>query len=416
MSVANKSKKGRKTALLNAGADERSLLVIIVDCSPLAWGERDILRKKQDTARAAAGKPSVGPATLDEVLESVLAFCSAYRLTSFGSGSSSVASASGLVVVGVADSQSAVVYPRKDALHEMLSHPENFTSAALDTRQIRTDIMTGVADLVARAASKAAAAEHPVTSTNGGTVAFGASSRQAAMASAFSSALCLINRFLVAAGSSDGISALQSEQFLSRSDDDGVVALIGNSKAGERKKQRARAWTPRILIIQASEDRSRDYNAFMNCAFSAIKQQIVVDGCFLTAGSGGKGSNATHSSLFLEQVCDLTGGVYSAPSGRAQVEGALTEVLYSVFLPPISCRHLMNLPAQNKVDFRARCFDVAEGDGKSGSSNSMADMAFVCNLCLSIFKNMPKGPKCPTCETTIISIDNVKVKNKKQKT
>ena len=209
----------------------------------------------------------------------------------------------------------------------------------------------------------------------------GNSFRQAAIAAAFSRALCLINRFLVAAKSSVGLSALSEDRFLQRADDEGVVALMGNKKKKSNTAQSA--WSPRIMIVQASEDRGPDYNAVMNCAFAAVKHQISVDGCFLTAGKPA-------SSAFLEQVCDLTGGVFLAPSGAAQVDGALSEVLLSVFLPPLQGRHHLNLPALNKVDFRARCFESGE----------MVDMAFCCNQCLSVFSKKPKG-KCPTCQATI---------------
>lgn len=349
----------------------QSLLVLVIDASPLAWGDRDLKRTAQDKARAAAGKKrSVGPAILEEVLDSIQAFCSAF---------SGVERDAGLVVIGVADNETAIVYPRKDALNDWLSNPENY---AADMKRMRVDLITGVGELVGRASKKAQ-------------VRSNSSSRQGAMASGFSSALCVINRFLVAARAG-GVSALQSESFLNRSEDDGVVALIGGS-GGKKKSgnRQARAWSPRIMLVQASEDRSRDYNAVMNCAFAAVKHQIVVDGCFLAAGNNNKSSSA-----FLEQVCDLTGGVFLAPSGAAQVDGALTEVLFSVFLPPLSCRPALNLPTLNKVDFRARCFETAQ----------IVDMAHVCNQCLSIFSNKPKGGSCPTCGAKILLTDSKKHK------
>ena len=88
--------------------------------------------------------------------------------------------------------------------------------------------------------------------------------------------------------------------------------MIGGS--GKKKTKKANAWSPRILLLQASEDRSRDYNAFMNCAFAAVKHNVVVDGCFVPSGQG-----AT-SSAFLEQACDLTGGVFWRPVGRRRWE------------------------------------------------------------------------------------------------
>ena len=139
----------------------------------------------------------------------------------------------------------------------------------------------------------------------------------------------------------------------------------------------------RALIIQASQDRTSDYNALMNCAFAANKSDIVIDGCFIPSG----GKDDPKTSPFLEQIVDQTKGVYlSVPSGAAQVGGALSEVLMSVFLPPPSTRPNMNLPKLNNVDFRARCFETGES----------IDVAQICNQCLSIFKEKPKD-NCLTC-------------------
>lgn len=231
---------------------------------------------------------------------------------------------------------------------------------------------SGIADLFTRAAARAEK---------------GQAFRQGAIAAAFTRVLCLINRFLVTAKSSVAISALSEERFQQRSDDaGGVVAMMSNSSSSKNKKNKSlaqSAWSPRIMIVQASEDRGSDYNAIMNCAFAAVKHQIVVDGCFLKAGG-------VDSSAFLEQVCDLTGGVFLAAPEAAQVNGALTEVFLSVFLTPLAARRHLNLPGLDKVDFRARCFETGK----------MVDMAVCCNQCLSIFSNKPSG-RCPTCQATI---------------
>jgi transcription initiation factor TFIIH subunit 3 len=208
------------------------------------------------------------------------------------------------------------------------------------------------------------------------------------MAAAFSLALCMVNRFLVSTHTGEGVSALQKDHFLNQTGDGGVLSMIGGDK-DKRKSKRSNAWSPRILLVQASEDRSRDYNAFMNCAFAAVKHNVIVDGCFIPSGGNVK-TGSSSSSAFLEQACDLTGGVFLAPSGAAQVGGALTEVLMSVFLAPRSCRSSLNLPAINKVDFRARCFETGE----------IVDVAYVCNQCLSIFKKKP-NEVCPTCQADI---------------
>jgi transcription initiation factor TFIIH subunit 3 len=368
----------------NKRQDSRSLLTIVVDVSPVTWGERDMRRSAMDKARLAAGKRSVGPATMEEVLLAVQAFASAYG---------SLERSSGLLIVAVADNEAAVVFPRKDHLARYFSSPE--TNACYDLRSMQLDLLEGVSELVARATSKITnsmaafkiakqqqeAGQEPVD------VPVPKGPSEAAMAAAFSLALCCINRYLVATNMGVGVSAVGSEHFMSQGNDGGVMAMLGG--VGDKKKNKKNsAWSPRILLIQASNDRSRDYNAFMNCAFCAVKHNVVVDGCFIPYGATG----AFTSSAFLEQACDLTGGVFLAPSGATQVGGALTQVLLSVFLAPRSCRSSLNLPAINKVDFRARCFETGE----------IVDIAFVCNQCLSIFKKKPKEI-CPTCQAHIKS-------------
>jgi len=343
------------------GSSKRALLVIIIDISPTTWGQRDLKRAANDKARLAAGKRSVGPATLEDALTSVEAFAGAYA---------SLEEDGIVMVIAVAENECAVVYPRKNELHAF------FNGAALDCRRLKEGLMLGTAELVARAATKAEAAQADPSKR---------SDSSASIAAALSLGVCSINRFLVAANS--GVSALAnaSPAMFKRDNGDGTVVSLQtpeNTGSGDTPS----AWSPRILIVQASEDRSRDYNAIMNCVFAASKYNIEINGCFIPSGI----SSDAKSSAFLEQACDRSGGVYLAPSGAAQVGGALTEVLLSVFLPPPGSRSALSLPAINKVDFRAQCFESGE----------CVDMAFVCNQCLSIFKNKPKD-FCPTCGADI---------------
>ena len=344
--------------------EERSLLAIVIDVSPITWGERDLKRTANDKARLAAGKRSVGPATLEDVLLTLHAFAGAYA---------SLEQDNVLMVIAVASNECAMVYPRKNELHEL------FQGSKLDIRRLREGLTLGTAELVARAAAKAEAVRKDSSKTQ---------DSSASMAAALSLALCSINRFLVAANG--GVSALASSNSVwKRQDDEGVLSLIGS---GKKKSTRVPSvWSPRVLCIQASEDRSRDYNAIMNCVFAASKHNIVIDGCFIPSGI----SSDTKSSPFLEQACDRTGGVFLAPSGAAQVGGALTEVMLSVFLPPLSARSSLNLPGISKVNFRARCFESGE----------TIDMAFVCKQCLSIFKTKPKE-FCPACGADIKVLEN----------
>jgi transcription initiation factor TFIIH subunit 3 len=267
---------------------QHSLVVMIVDASPMAWGTRHKLRNFQDARRAAEQKASVGPCHLMECLESLTVLASAIL---------SAERRAVVVVLGVADNECELVYPREsNDLEEFLNDPEHFS---FDISSLRRDLMTGIAELTARAARVAETGQSDQYS------------RKAAMTSGLSQALCLINRFMVASRAKGAVSAMDADHFvLNRSDDDGVLGFIGSSHGKNKNKQHGGSssvsqsiWSPRVLMVQASEDRSRDYNAFMNCAFAASKQNVVLDGCFLQA------ADKNVSSGFLEQGADLTGAL-----------------------------------------------------------------------------------------------------------
>lgn len=337
-------------------SDERSLLVIVLDVSPVVWQIRQRQREGSDKARFEKSKPTIGPGTLEECLKAIQAFCGAFC---------GLQRDCALQILGVAGNETAVLFPRKDAMHEFFQGGGSGTSK-LDIRPLQEQLVSGVAELVSRTK---------------------ASEETAAMAAGLSIALCNVNRFLVANGG--GVSAVPADSSaLFRKDDDGVVSLMGGS-AKKRKSGKAGAWSSRILIVQASDDRSQDYNAFMNCAFAAMKHNVVLDGCFIPSNNT---KNDPMNSSFLEQACDRAEGVYLAPSKRAQVGAALTEILFSIFLAPRASRSSLNLPAIHTVDFRARCFDTG----------ATVSMAHVCNQCLSIFQVCPKD-FCPTCGADIIA-------------
>ena len=364
---------------------DRSLLALILDVSPATWGERDLKRTAQDRARLAANKRSVGPARIDDLLTSAVAFCLSFAALKRDNV---------VVVIGVADDEVAILYPRKggsgrSSMGSVVHDPPDTVGGKVDARALNESVRLGVAELVERASAKANSraegAEKQQSSSSGG----------AAIASALTVALCTINRFMVAAGG--GVSALAPSDRLGGSvgvssaagapadGDGGVMALITGSKSGRggrTKGGRRGAPSPRILVVQATDDRTGDYNAVMNCTFAAHKGNIVIDGCFIPSGISDRAKN----SAYLEQASDRTGGVFLAPSGAAQVGGALTEVLVSVFLSPVAVRKKMNLPTSSEVDFRPLCFETGE----------TVDTAFVCNQCLSIFKNCPRD-SCPTC-------------------
>lgn len=300
------------------------------------------------------------------------------------------------MVIAATEYEAAVIYPRKGGEGSMESVVMGGSSGAcgerVDAGLLHDYVKLGVAELINRAAERSeklnaqeAKKEQSTQTTNKGAV----------IASALSIALCTINRFMVAHHA--GVSALADTSYSSqRKDDEGILALMGGGKSGSSKQQQQQSQqegrgmiSSRALIIQASQDRTSDYNALMNCAFAANKSDIVIDGCFIPSGwkDPANGKEDPKTSPFLEQIVDQTKGVYlSVPSGAAQVGGALSEVLMSVFLPPPNIRSNMNLPKLNNVDFRARCFETGES----------IDVAQICNQCLSIFKVKPKD-RCLTC-------------------
>ena len=371
-----------------AGPDSRGnspdLLAVVLDVSPSTWGHRDLVRAAKDKANAAKGKPSTGPATLDDVVTAVL---------SFGSAFSCLGRDAAVIVAAASEGEAAVLYPRKGGGGGMSaavdgasssSNGEGECSQRIDAGTMAEQVRLGVAELVDRSARRQA--EDAENGSGGG----GKRAGGAAIAAALSMALCTVNRFMVA--SNGGVSALSSGGSARRGDDEGVLALMGGKKSGTASgggsSQDDGHPSARVLVIQASPDRTSDYNALMNCAFASSKSSVVIDGCFVPSGL----RDDSKTSPVLRQVVDLTGGVYLAvPSGAAQVGGALGEVLTAAFLPPPRLRDLMNLPESDDVDFRARCF----------ATGRAVDVAWVCNQCLSIFAERPEDD-CPTCGASVL--------------
>ncbi|KAI9450528.1 transcription factor Tfb4 [Russula earlei] len=120
---------------------------------------------------------------------------------------------------------------------------------------------------------------------------------------------------------------------------------------------------PRILILSVSPDLSASYIPVMNSIFSAQKLKVTIDVC--------------------KQAAHLTGGSYIYLERR----DALLQYLMMSFLPPPSLRHIIAVPRQEKVDFRAACF----------CHKNIVDIGFVCSVCLSIFCS--PVPVCSTCRT-----------------
>ncbi|KAL7448742.1 hypothetical protein ACHAWC_000884 [Mediolabrus comicus] len=377
----------------SSSSSSPNLLTIILDITPSTWGHRNLIRSAKDKAMAAKNKPSAGPATLmDDVLTAILALSVSFSCLNRDNA---------LVIIATTEYEASVIYPRKGGEGSMedvvMGGSSGECGERVDAGLLHDYVKLGVTELVNRAAERAEKlgqqqqvqdGKEGEGATNGKVLS--STKKGAAIASALSIALCTINRFMVAHHA--GVSALADTSLLSqRKDDEGVLALMGGgngnkngSSSNQSQSNDSRGvLSSRALIIQASQDRTSDYNALMNCAFAANKSDIVIDGCFIPSGD----KNDPKTSPFLEQIVDQTRGVYlSVPSGAAQVGGALSEVLMSVFLPPPSIRSNMNLPKLNNVDFRARCFETGES----------IDVAQICNQCLSIFKEKPKD-NCLTC-------------------
>ncbi|KAH9978605.1 transcription factor Tfb4 [Lactifluus volemus] len=130
---------------------------------------------------------------------------------------------------------------------------------------------------------------------------------------------------------------------------------------------------PRILILSVSPDLSASYIPVMNSIFSAQKLKVTIDVCKVFG----------EETVFLQQAAHLTGGSYILLERR----DAFLQYLVMSFLPPPSLRHIIAVPRQDKVDFRAACF----------CHKNIVDIGFVCSVCLSIFCS--PVPVCSTCRT-----------------
>ncbi len=383
---------------------DRSLLLLIMDLTPTTWGMRYQRRRMNDSVRAKQNKPGIGPNTLSDTISATLSFLFAFA---------SCHRDNAIVIIGVAGSEVGVLYPRKDVMEVMIGGSvEDEGGCRVDVNELRESFLLGVGELMERSTMKSEmtlkedanlksgvnpdATMNVQDENNEGKGSPPKKKFGTAIAAATSLALCLINRFMLASGAAENDDK-NNASLLHRKEDAGILSMIssggiasGSNSVEQRMAQRrARGMlSPRIMILQASEDNAMDYNAFMNCVFCANKNDVVIDGCFITSGVRGQPLTST----FLEQACDRTGGVYSKPTPMSQISGGLTSVLMTLFLPTLAIRRGLNMTKVTKVDFRARCFET-------GTS---LDVGVVCNLCLSIFKDEPKDGFCYTCGAKIV--------------
>ncbi|KAI0305725.1 transcription factor Tfb4 [Multifurca ochricompacta] len=148
---------------------------------------------------------------------------------------------------------------------------------------------------------------------------------------------------------------------------------FGPSTTRKRGNEATTSVDPRILILSVSPDLSASYIPVMNSIFSAQKLKVTIDVCKVFG----------EETVFLQQAAHLTGGSYIYLGRR----DAFLQYLTMSFLPPPSMRHIIAVPQQDKVDFRAACF----------CHKNIVDIGFVCSVCLSIFCS--PVPVCSTCRT-----------------
>jgi len=151
------------------------------------------------------------------------------------------------------------------------------------------------------------------------------------------------------------------------------INRLAHPLSGNVADETAARADPRILILSVSPDLSASYIPVMNSIFSAQKLKVTIDVCKIFG----------EETVFLQQAAHLTGGSYIYLERR----DALLQYLMMSFLPPSSLRHVIAVPRQDKVDFRAACF----------CHKNIVDIGFVCSVCLSIFCS--PVPVCSTCRT-----------------
>ncbi|KAK9480390.1 TFIIH subunit Tfb4/p34 [Lipomyces japonicus] len=97
----------------------------------------------------------------------------------------------------------------------------------------------------------------------------------------------------------------------------------------------------RMFVFSVASELASQYVAIMNCIFAAQKMKIPIDVCKLGV-----------DAVFLQQASDTTGGIYihlNHPKG-------LIQYLTAAFMPDRTLRKHLILPTQSSVDFRAACF------------------------------------------------------------
>jgi len=153
-----------------------------------------------------------------------------------------------------------------------------------------------------------------------------------------------------AAGKEENVSSAALSSALSK-----AVCIIN------RQLQLLPKLQPRLLVVQLGKDHAPSYNSIMNSIFSADKMCAPMDAVILS----------TSDSHFLQQACYLTRGVYQRPLDQRD----LLQVLLTHCLPSSFSRQTLQLPVQRSVDFRAAC----------ACHKKPVEFAYMCSVCLALF-------------------------------
>lgn len=137
----------------------------------------------------------------------------------------------------------------------------------------------------------------------------------------------------------------------------GDTPIADLATAGDPPAARS-SLTSRILVLSVSGDLASQYIPVMNAIFAAQRQHIPID-ILKLAGD----------TIFLQQACDATGGIYLKPSAPQ----GLLQYLMMAFLPDETARKHLVPPSSGEVDFRAACF----------CHRRVVDVGYVCSVCLS---------------------------------
>ena len=186
-----------------------------------------------------------------------------------------------------------------------------------------------------------------------------------------------------------GLSALLHEQITAVVDrhpappSDAPSLLAGALSMGlchiNRAKRAAPKLRSRVLVVSASAESSASYVPLMNAIFSAHKLALPIDALVLHATD----------SLYLQQACSITQGLYAHPSPASQQ--SLLPLLLLTFLPDTLTRGHLVTGGQVEVDYRAVCF----------CHRKPVHQAMVCPVCLAVY--CTATPRCPMCGSRFVS-------------